>query len=166
MGKILKSREVAELTGYNIETIRQLVRSGKLKARPRSKKFHYRFNFSDVEAFIKGKKRIAKKKDRSEIKTKFLTTKDVEELTGYSQGTISNFVRTGKLKAYRRSNKCPYRFTISDLEVFIKAQKKANKKRGRPTLCQGKMTGIEAFMEGKTPAARKKIREKKIEKRK
>ena len=134
MAKFLTSREVAELTGYNIESIRQLVRTGKLKARPRSNKFHYRFNFSDVEAFIRGKKGTAKKKNRSEINTKFLTTKDVEELTGYSQGSINLFVRTGKLKGYRRSNKCPYRFTISNVEAFIKAQKKSNKKRGRPKI--------------------------------
>ena len=141
MGKILTSREAAELTGYNIETIREFVRSGKLKARPRSKKFHYRFNFSDVEDFIRGKKRSAKKKDRSEINTKFFTSKDVEELTGYSQVSISLFVRTGKLKAFRRSNKCGYRFTASDLDAFMKAKKRANKKRGRPKLNREEMTG-------------------------
>lgn len=128
MAKILTSREVAELTGYSMDSIREFVRSGKLKARPRSKKFHYRFNFSDVEAFMKGKKRSAKKKDRSEINTKFLTTKDVEVLTGYSRRTINLFVRTGKLKAFRRSNKCTYRFNISDIDLFMKGKKRLIKK--------------------------------------
>ena len=141
MAKFLTSREVAELTGYNIESIRQLVRTGKLKARRRSNKFNYRFNFSDVEAFIRGKKGTAKKKDRSEINTKFLTTKDVEVLTGYSQRTINLFVRTGKLKGFRRSNKSTYRFTVSDIEAFMKGKKRLIKKEAGQKLRRGEMTG-------------------------
>ncbi len=67
---------------------------------------------------------------------KFMTINEVAELIRYRKDTIRMFVRAGKLKAYRRQAKqSELRFKISD---------------------------VEAFMEGKGPAARK-IR---IEKRK
>lgn len=67
---------------------------------------------------------------------KFMTIKEVAEWTRYHQDTIRIFVRAGQLKAYRRKAKqSELRFKASD---------------------------IEAFMDGKGPAAKKK----KIEKRK
>lgn len=67
---------------------------------------------------------------------KFLKIKEVAELIRYHEDTIRIFVRSGQLKAYRRQAKqSELRFKLSD---------------------------IEAFMEGKTPAARKR----RIEKRK
>lgn len=66
-----------------------------------------------------------------------MTIKEVAELIRYKEDTVRIFVRSGQLRAYRRRSKqSELRFKISD---------------------------IEAFMEGKKPAA---ARKKRIEKRK
>lgn len=65
-----------------------------------------------------------------------MTIKEVAELIRYREDTIRIFVRSGQLKAYRR--------------------------RAKQSELRFKPSDIEAFMEGKTSA----IRKKKIEKRK
>lgn len=66
MKKLIKVKDVAKLTGYHEETIRQFVRAGKLKAyrRPtKGKRTALRFRFLDIENFMQIKKsRIEKRR--------------------------------------------------------------------------------------------------------
>ena len=63
MEKYMTIKEVAELIRYHEDTVRIFVRSGQLKAyRRRSKQSELRFKLVDVEAFMEGKTRIARKK--------------------------------------------------------------------------------------------------------
>jgi len=58
MEKILKTNDVAELTGYSPETIRIYVRRGILKAHRRSSKADYRFKESDIREFMNEEKTV------------------------------------------------------------------------------------------------------------
>ena len=65
---------------------------------------------------------------------KFIALKEVSELIGYHPETIRQFVRAGKLKAYRRPTKgkrSQLKFRISDIEYFMQVENPKGEKRGR-----------------------------------
>ena len=63
---------------------------------------------------------------------KFFSIKEVADMTGYSEEGIRQFVRAGKLIAYRHSKNSAFRFQFSDIEAFIKTVKYVPKKQRRP----------------------------------
>ncbi|MBA7641520.1 hypothetical protein ES703_49204 [subsurface metagenome] len=61
---------------------------------------------------------------------KFMTIREVAELIRYQEDTIRLFVRSGQLKAYRRKAKqSELRFKISDIEAFMDGKTSATKKK-------------------------------------
>jgi len=61
---------------------------------------------------------------------KFMTIKEVAELIRYHEETVRMFVRSGQLKAYRRKAKqSELRFKTSDIEAFMDGKTSAVKKK-------------------------------------
>ena len=63
MEEYMTIKDVSKLIKYHEATIRIFVRSGQLKAyRRRAKQSELRFKLADIEAFMEGKTRLARKK--------------------------------------------------------------------------------------------------------
>lgn len=62
----------------------------------------------------------------------FIALKEVARLTGYHPETLRQFVRAGKLKAYRRRTKrkrAQLKFRLSDIEYFMQVEGSKSEKR-------------------------------------
>jgi len=60
---------------------------------------------------------------------RYLKSREVSEITGYTIKAIHQFVNSGKLKAFRHDKNCDLRFKLSDIKNFIEGENPANKRK-------------------------------------
>jgi len=55
------------------------------------------------------------------MKRKYLSLREVSEITGYSINSLRNWIRNKQLKTYRPTPRSPHRIKIKDLDRFMES---------------------------------------------